>query len=819
VLTHPRRRTLFEVLLAVAFGLAIVIGVVLGLALAGSRNFVRTAQFSEHQPALPTRILDVKDRLITEFFGDEKRTLVSLADMPRHLVDAVLTREDAGFYRHHGFSVRGLARALWNRMTGQYKSGGSTITQQLAGTLYADRSDISIKRKLVELWYAIQVERQYTKDEILEMYLNEMSFGHNTQGVGAAAEFFFRKQVRDLTVAESAMLVIQLARPGLYSPIRNPKGAKVIQRDILDQMVGNGYVTKAEADASFAQFWASWDPTRPNSTAYFDRVDRAPYFSEYVRGLLEELLVGSYDYLRDGLVVHTTLDLDAQAAADEIMSTGIADVNERYLALNRTRLSYSNAAFTPILDFLAFGLDIPELRNRERTTSGQARTFYLERLNPLVEMVANLFDLTGAVDAFDAGYRRTRALSARTEVQGALVSIDSHSGHILAMVGGRKFERTDQFNRVTLGRMQPGSAYKPLYYAAAIASRKFTPATMILDAPVMFTYPDGQTYEPLNFEGEWEGRVLLRYALAHSMNIPSLRVLDGIGFDAAIQTSSRMLGVTDPAQIEARFPRYYPLGLGVIAVSPLEMARAFATFPNGGREVAPVAIRYIEDRNGKIILEPEKEALAARSRKGEAAQIVSPQVAYVMTSLLQSVVTEGTLAGAAIGVGGFERPMAGKTGTTQNWSDAWTVGFSPQVTTAVWYGFDVGNRSLGTELTGARIAGPAWAKFMKKVHQTLPVEQFPKPTSGLATVNVCAVSGELPTQYCTDLIPEIFLAGTEPRVFCEVHRYQAERSEAIEGNLRRGLLGTDFFGTDASPSLDDLLQDAPDEGAGNPLLD
>jgi penicillin-binding protein 1A len=249
------------------------------------------------------------------------------------------------------------------------------------------------------------------------------------------------------------------------------------------------------------------------------------------------------------------------------------------------------------------------------------------------------------------------------------------------------------------------------------------------------------------------------------------------------------------------------------------MARAFATFPNQGREVVPIAIRYIEDRNGKIILEPEKETLAAQARKGEGAQIISPQVAYIMTSLLQSTVSEGTLAGASSYVGGFERPMAGKTGTTENWSDAWTVGFSPQVTTAIWYGFDVGNRSLGVELTGATTAGYTWARFMKTIHRTLPVEQFTKPPTGLSSISVCAVSGQLPTQFCPDIIPEIFLSGTEPRVFCELHQYESSRSETIEGNLRRGLLGTDFFGADSVPAPGDLLQDEPETGTGNPLLD
>ena len=214
------------------------------------------------------------------------------------------------------------------------------------------------------------------------------------------------------------------------------------------------------------------------------------------------------------------------------------------------------------------------------------------------------------------------------------------------MVGGRQFSRGDQFNRATQSRVQPGSTFKPLYYSAAIDSRKFTAASMILDAPVIFTKADGTTYEPQNYLGKWQGRVLLRHALAESMNVPSLKILDGIGFDAAIQRASRLLGVSDPAEIDKRFPRYYPLGLGVTYVSPLEQARAYSVFANGGREVEPVAIRYIEDRNGKIILEPAKEALAMENRKGDAAQIMSPQTAYIMTSILQSTLREGTLTAA-----------------------------------------------------------------------------------------------------------------------------------------------------------------------------
>jgi penicillin-binding protein 1A len=294
--------------------------------------------------------------------------------------------------------------------------------------------------------------------------------------------------------------------------------------------------------------------------------------------------------------------------------------------------------------------------------------------------------------------------------------------------------------------------------------------------------------------------VLLRYALAHSMNIPSLKVLDTIGFDAAITRASRMLGFDDPAEIEAVFPRKYPLGLGVVTVSPLQMARAFATFPNQGRTVEPLAIRYVEDRNGRIILEPEKELLTRQKRAGQSLEIMSPQTAYLMTDLLQSTVKSGTLNYANTYFGKFERPVAGKTGTTQNWSDAWTVGFTPQMTTAVWFGFDERGYSLGINLTGATSAGPAWAEYMRQAHENLPVMEFTRPQSGLIEVEVCAVSGRLPTRYCTEgTVTELFLTGTEPREFCDYHKYEAERTEEIKDNIKNSLLFGDFQSVDIQP--------------------
>jgi penicillin-binding protein 1A len=820
-----KRRLVTLILLGAGFLVAVVLGITLGLTLGATRNIQQTGSLQEHKTALPTQILDRNGELVTEFFSEEKRELVSIDQLPRHLIDALLTREDRDFYKHRGFRLWYIIRAALDIVTGRSFRGGSTLTQQLAGYLYADRTDISIKRKLVELWWALQLERNLTKNEILEQYLNTMYFGHNTYGVETASQFYFKHSARDLTVAESAMLVIQLASPGRYSPINHPNRAKRLQEEILAQMVSLGYTTGEEAERSFQEYWAGYDYTRSNLTsAWFEREDQAPYFSEYVRQRLEEQLLGSMDLYKEGLIVHTTLDLGLQRTADQVMEKWIQVVNNQHQAQAASRLSVADATFLPIVDLLSLSFNIEGIRFAGSKQRSRGLSQFLDSVNPVMDLSASLFGLEGVKLASQAAYAKNALRSKKTKVEGALVAIESTTGRVLAMVGGRRFESTNQFNRAVQSKVQPGSAFKPLYYSAAISSRKLTAASMIVDAPVVFWNDDNTPYIPLNFKGEWKGRVLLREALQHSMNVPSLRVLDTIGFDAAIERASRMLGITDPAEIELVFPRKYPLGLGIITVSPLEMAQAFATFPNQGRAVDPVAIQFVEDRNGRILLEPEKELRAAQLRAGRAQQIMPPQDAYVMTSLLQGVVSSGTLRGAAEWVGGFGRPIAGKTGTTQNWSDAWTVGFTPQVTTAIWFGFDERGYSLGINQTGATSAGPAWAEFMKSAHQDLPVAEFDRPSTGLIDVAVCARSGKLPTKYCNEgIIKEIFLSGTEPREFCDLHQFEQERNEGLKQTIKNSLLlGGELGGGGSGPPdiLDMLnLDEPPSSGSGNPLLD
>jgi len=814
------RRTRILTILAISgLSLSAVLGILLGLAVAATVNIQKQPTFGNFKPSLPSQVLDVNGQLITEFFSDEKREIISYNQIPKSLTNALMTREDQEFFDHNGFSLRGTSRALLGILTGQLLSGGSTLTQQLAGKLYSDRTQINLGRKLEELWWAFQLESKFTKQEILEQYMNNMPFGHTTYGVEAASNYFFRHSVEQLTPAEAAILIIQLVRPGLYSPIRNPNSARKIQELILADMVRAGYITQEQSDASFNAYWAAYDYKRDSlSTAFFDRKDKAPFFSEYIRNLVDENLLGPHDIYRDGLVIHTTLDLNMQKAADDVMTAGIARTNQKFHASTETRGNVVDTEVAPLLDMLSLGFNLPDFRASSTQYLRDAKAYVTDTLSPTIDLAAKLFGVEEVQDAAVTAYQSVIDLTGRTQVEGALITIENSTGYIKAMVGGTQFDRLNQFNRATQANIQPGSSFKPLYYSAAIDSKKFTAATMIMDAPTVFTKEDGTPYTPLNFRGEWVGPVLLRQALAHSMNVPSIQVLAGIGFDAAIDRAAKLLGITDPVQISNTFPRVFPLALGIIKTSPLRMARAYAIFANQGRSVEPVAVLYIQDRNGTIITNPAADAADAQRRKGEQTQVISPQTAYIMTDLLKSTISEGTLAGSfdVDGTGGQIKgmDMAGKTGTTQNWSDAWTVGYSPYMTTAVWLGFDKPGNSLGLDNTGAVAAGPMWAKYMKLIHKDLAPMRFPRPASGLYYMNVDAETGLLPSGEPGEKVyTEIFLEGSGPTEVSNMARFRQLRDAAMASNIQGAL---DELGGAAPPDLNLNLDLNLDTGPASP---
>lgn len=797
-------------LVALALLSALGLGIAFGVAIASTKNVMAMENFSELVPDLPSKIVDIKGRTITEFSSEEKRELVSIKDLPQHLIDALITREDATFWTHPGFTIKGYFRALLGIITGKNLGGGSTITLQLATYLYADKRDISFRRKAVELWWALQLERRYTKQEILEMYMNRPNMGPGVYGFEAASQYYFGHSAREATLAESAILAITLSAPTAYNPLRNPAIVRERSRALLDEMVKRGYATAEEADLSFALYWDNFDYSRTASAAYYGREDKAPWFSEYVRQQLEGMLYGSIDLYRDGLVVRTTLDLDYQAIADRYMNRYIGQVNKDYVSSSSQRLGEARSVYAPMARLLGLGFNLEGVFVQQTSVADQAADRYNKQINPTVDALALMFGLAPLKMATNVSYGTQKTVLARNTVEGALITIDNEKGYITAMVGGSKFEEANQFNRASMAKLMPGSSFKPLFYSAAIDSRRFTPGTLIWDAPVVFYNEDGTPYIPLNFKGEWQGQVLTWYALAKSMNVPAVKVLDGIGFDLAINRAAALLNVTDPEQIRTTFPRRYPLALGVIGVSPLQMARAYSVFANQGREVTPIAIRSIENRSGRIILEPEKDLRAVQKKKGSAIQVISPQNAYVMTDLLKRVVSVGTLSGPVSTVRAFSyadaagkrftMPAAGKTGTTQNWADAWTVGFTPYMTTAIWFGFDQPGNSLGVNQSGAMVAGLAWAEYMTEIHKGLPFKDFVRPQSGLIDVKVCAVSGLLPTEFCDDgTVVLTYYEGTQPNSYCDLHQFKTEEAQKAIRVLsdQREILG----GGQVDPSL------------------
>ena len=757
------------------------IGIGLGLSLAQTTNIKNQENFVEFAPALPTKILDINGTLVTEFASDEKRELVSLTDLPRHLIHAVLAREDPDFYNHRGFSIKGIARAAYGKLIGQNLGGGSTITQQVAGTLYTNRNEYTLRRKIKELWWAFQMERRYTKNEILEIYLNYMPMGAGTYGVETASKYFFGHSASDVDIAEAAVLAVLLSGPTRFNPLNNPDEARDRQHFVLERMIQFGYADKDEAEISYNKYWESFDFTRPSLSAYYSREDKAPWFSEYVRRELDVLMYGTRDYYRDGYVVHTTLDLRHQEAAEKFMAEGIEKANRDYARSSSRSNAQAERIYRPIVDLLTLHFDLTGIRaasygqNEIRSVSRYTRT-----INPIVDMASLVFNIPELKEATELGFEQLKTTTEQNVVEGALISIENETGYITAIVGGSKYDESNQLIRATQGNIQPGSAFKPLYYSAAIDSRRFTAASLIYDIPIVFHNEDGTPYIPLNFKGEWKGSVLLYNALAQSMNVPSLKVLDGIGFDAAIDRAAALLDITDASVIRRTFPRVYPLGLGIISTSPLKMARAFAVFANQGREVTPIAIRTVEDRNGRIVFDVERDVRQRHARMGNKIQVVSQQNAYIMTKMLEKTVEEGTMAYAS-GWGSkftfkdendrsFRIPAAGKTGTPQNWSDAWAIGFTPYYTTAVWFGFDRPGNSLGVDLTGATLAGPVWGDYMREIHRGLGRKSFIKPSSGIVDVSVCTKSGLLRTSNCNEGEVSLpFLEGTQPTQFCDLH--------------------------------------------------
>ncbi|MBR0031438.1 MAG: PBP1A family penicillin-binding protein [Treponema sp.] len=804
----------FIIAISVLLFFALLFGSLLGYALSTTKYIKDNEQFIEFSTALPTKLLDINGELITEFASEEKREIISIKKLPHQMIEALLSREDKNFYSHPGFNIFALFRALIGQILNKNLGGGSTLTQQIAGTLYCDRTEMSYKRKLKELWWAIQMERRYSKDEIMELYLNKIYFGGGTYGVSAACKYYFGHDASTITPAEAAILVVQLSNPAYYNPFEHPERAMDRQQDVLKKMVASGYLTQEEADESYEDYWATFDYTRTSSAAVFSHDDKAPWFSEYVRRELGSMIYGTDDIYTSGFTVNTTLNLKNQAAAQESLDKYIAQANKTYQRVSTERSNSALRTYTPLSELLILTFNLRGIKLSQQRNETISMNTYTNTINPIVDVMSLMF----GIDTLKMGIvNKSNAIAksnvGKNTIEGTMVALENDTGYITSLVGGSKFDSENQFIRAVQAKVQPGSSFKPLYYSAAIDSRQFTAGSIISDTPVVFHTPDGKPYIPQNFRGEWKGDVELWYALAHSMNVPSLKILDGIGFDAAIDRAIALLGIPEEEIPSRAFVPGYPIGLGVCSVRPIEIARAYCVFANNGKNVTPIAIRNVEDKNGNIILNPERDLREKQKTRGNSNQVISPQTAYVMTQILENTVRSGTLAAPTASGTKFQYkredgsrytiPAAGKTGTTQNWADAWAVTYTPYYTAAFWFGFDKPGQSLGLQLTGSTLAGPAVTEFMRKAHEGLPYKDFQKPAGGVVAATVCATSGMIPTEDCDRKVTLWYLEGTEPTEECTVHSPTLTvRSLAVmrlEKDLYKAGFATEFLVPDDEP--------------------
>jgi penicillin-binding protein 1A len=745
------------------------IGIMAGLAIAFIViliiDFRSVRALANFQPNATTKIFDKNEVLISEIFS-QMRDVVPLKKIPGDLVNAFIAIEDNEFYEHWGVNPKGIVRAFFiNLFSGRIRQGGSTITQQLSKILLTS-GERSLYRKTKEAFIALMMEATYSKDEIISFYLNQIFLGHGTYGVEAAARYYFDKHVWDLNLAESSLLASLSSAPNQYSPIRHTKRSMQRHKVVLAKMVEMGFVTVKNAEKAYYDFWHYYkdyvNELSPTMTTMSSRTNKAPWFTEYVRRELVKKYGNEMVYEK-GLLVYTTLDLKKQMAGQDILKKRLEKqtVTSGKLAFKNDDYIIEN--YGEIIQLLSSLFDIPSFRKKgsrqKEKINNYIREEIVEELDGL-NFLAGIGSVNDFLEKYKATFYEDRNFQ---KVEGCLVSIDHRTGYIEAMVGGSEFTTVNQLNRVIQAKRQPGSAIKPLIYAAAIESGEFTPASTVLDSPVVFLDSEGGDWLPENYEGDYSGIVRLRKALALSINVVSIRIAERLGIEYVIRYLGKILKF-DSVEVKKRIARNFSIALGSTELSPLELTTAYAIIANGGRDVIPFAIRSVRDRQGNILENREEEVqkiLADEESDGEI-QILKPETAQIMISMLQSVINSGTGGGASPG-----RPAAGKTGTTNNWKDAWFVGFTPQLTTGIWVGYDRMGLSLGIGQAGGGIAAPMWGEYMREAMKDEPVMDFQR-FAGLTSHEVCTRSGLLPSPKCRETMEESFVPGTIPTKTCEL---------------------------------------------------
>jgi len=794
-------KTIFRTLLILSFIAAIAGGVFLTWGYFYiTRDLPRLTRVEDYQPPAVTQVFSRDGTLIAEF-AQEHRYPAKIEEVPIMVRNCFLAAEDAAFYSHPGIDLLSIARAfVRNLQSGSARQGGSTITQQVVKNLLLS-AEKSLIRKMREAVLSYQIEQRLSKDDILQIYLNQIYFGNGAYGIKAASRIYFKKELDEMTLAEAAMLAGLPQAPSRYSPVSNFSRAKMRQRYVLNQMVRAEFITPEEAAEAEAE------------EIEVHRIDlrtlyAAPYFGAEVRRIFHERF-SDYNIDRDGLRIFTTIDLRAQEYATRALRAGLREIDKRqgwrgpidYLP-EANREHYESLISRLSIDQFEQGEPYPAMVTQvlsnpptlevlvgDRTARVAPRSMEWARRRigsaggrvervalPQVLRVGDVIEVSTTQAEQTEGEPLIVEMDQTPELEGSFLLIEPSSGRVVAMVGGYSYQRS-QFNRVTQSYRQPGSSFKPVVYLAAVDSYGYTPSSIVHDVPRTFRIGD-QLWQPSNFDRTFLGDMTLRVALEKSRNLVSADVISRIGVEAAI-IYARKLG------IQSRLGRNLSLSLGSSEVTLLELTRAYGVFPNKGVLVPSAFIERIEDRTGSEIFNFEQEQL------DQAQQVVSPQTAFLMANMMKGVVERGT----GQRVRELGRPAGGKTGTSNEHMDNWFIGFTPEWAAGVWIGFDV-KRSIGNRETGGRNAAPIWLNVMKPFLEyqeeyrkkqalaeaeaearLLGIElQEPEvvatvadftPPDGLTAIWVHPETGRPIDPTSSPRLYEYFVAGTEPVVGAE----------------------------------------------------
>ncbi|MBI3090573.1 MAG: PBP1A family penicillin-binding protein [Candidatus Tectomicrobia bacterium] len=758
-------RPLRYLLLGMVALVAVAMGIAAALGIASVSQLPQVSELATFRPSSTTRIYDRNGELLAEFF-QERRHIIPLGGMPRHLINAVLAAEDPRFYTHEGLDFRGIARALVADIRhGSMKQGGSTITQQLARVLFLS-TERTLMRKLREALLAMLIERRYTKDEILWLYLNQIYLGSGAYGVEAAAQTYFSKNASALTLPEAALIAGLPQAPSAYTPFRNPARAVQRRNHVLRRMWAEGFlpeVTYKRAIQAPMQL-APRQAAGQSSTS-------APFWVEMIRQYLESSY-GAEAIYHTGLEVHTTLDLTFQRDAQKALRQGLRELDRRgryrgvptseevWLVNLRGRPGPpqpGDRLLARVREVRAQELDIEVEGQPGIVAAAELKWTGVKDFRLVVKpndavIVRLLADGDAASPSADGSHApRLYALEQEPKAEGAVVAMETESGAVRAMVGGYDFAR-NQFNRAMQARRQPGSAFKPIIYAAAI-ERGATVVERILDTPVVYEDPrTHKVWKPRNFSNKFYGPISLREALEHSRNVATVKLLRKVGIGPVLQLAKN-LGIT------SLLPPFLSLALGAGEVSLLELTSAYLTFANEGIRPEPYFLTRVVDHEGRVLEEhvPRVEP------------VMSKETAYLMAQLLRGVVLHGT----GRNVRDLDLFLAGKTGTTNDFTDAWFIGFTPGLALGVWVGND-DNTPLGKGETGAQAALPVWrAFFVEYLKRGGPRRELKKPET-ILEVEIDQQTGLLPDPACGPTFVEVFRRGTAPERSCrEAHPLSA----------------------------------------------